>query len=715
MENEVKPLLQASDAPDLGPAPASFSLRPRGAVAAVSLLAVLVFVVFWPVLKAEFLNFDDPDFVTQNPHVLGGLSPGNIVWAFSSTYIYWQPLTWLSYMLDYHAYGLGAGGFHFTNLFLHALNSVLLFLILNRMTGNYWHSVFVAVLFAVHPLHVETVAWIAERKGVLSSLFWMLALGAYVRYAARPSPPRLAMVLLCYALGLTAKSMVITLPAVLLLLDFWPLQRLPICASERKAVESRIPMFPPQPWHRIVVEKLLFIPLAVGSAIITVSAQSHGGNVWSSQQYTPWLRVCHALVSYATYLRKTLLPFDLSVFYPHPITHPAWVVASSVVVLAAISIGAISQARRRYLLVGWLWFIVTLLPVIGLFQTGDQAMADRYTYLPLIGLFIILAWGGLDLVTLLRARPGFVVASPILVIAFWLPFTCGQVRYWKNTRALFEHALAVTPNNYVACAVLGEEWRRAGRLAEATTFLVRALEFRPNYFEGHTALADALRAGQKLDESVTHYDATLKLNPNYADALNGLGATLVLQGKPDEGLAYIERALRINPDLLPAHLNRALALQAVGRLAEAKAQFQEVLPYNTNAASALLGLGNAFLLQRKYADAFDCFAQLLQLQPDCVPALNRAAWLLATQGDPRIRNGREALRLAQRACDLTGNTNAHSLNTLAAAYAEIGQFDQAVATAQRALASAHAQSQPEVAGIIQKLLEMYQRKTPYRE
>jgi len=677
----------------------------------------MILAVFWPVLNAEFVNYDDTDFVTTNPSVVGGLTQENVAWAFTSTRVYWQPLTWLSYQVDAQLHGLNPRGFHLTNLVLHLLNSVLLLLALLRMTGALWRSAFVAALFALHPLHVESVAWVAERKGLLSSLFWMLALLAYAHHAARPSWGRFSLVALSYALGLMAKSMIVTLPAVLLLLDVWPLRRVRISPGSAAAgVETTVDSsFPAFTWRGVLLEKLFLLPLAIVSSALTIAAQSHAGAVWSNPIYTPGMRLAHVVVSYVAYLRKTFLPFDLTVFYPHPIVHPAWLVAVSLALLSAITAVVIWQTRRGWLPVGWLWFLGTLLPVIGFIQAGDQAMADRYTYIPLIGVFVILAWGGFDLLVDQRAPRMVLAGAATIAIGFCIVMTAAQVKTWKNTRTLFEHAVRVSPDNYVGYAVLGSLLAQEGRAVEAQQAFEHSLAIKPSYFEGRTVWADTLRAWQRLDEAIFQYREALKVNPSYADALGGLGSTLVLQGKPEEGLAQLERALQLNPQLHFARIHRALALQSLGRVAEANEQFNLVLRFNPGAINSLFGLGNSFLAQRRFTEAIQCYRQLIALQPDMVPALNRLAWLLATHSDDSVRNGTDALRFATRACELTANNDPLSLNSLAAAYAETGQFDQAVATAQRALDLATTSGQTQLAGILQKLVDLYKARTPYRE
>lgn len=532
----------------------------RRATAGIALgLGALVFLVFGPLLGAEFVNFDDPDFVLNNPRMRGGLSAGSMAWAFQATTPYWQPLTWLSYLLDVTLFGLNPRGFHFTNLLLHALNSALLFLALQRLTGSRMRSALAAALFAFHPLHVETVAWVAERKGALSSLFFLLALLAYAHHAAQPSWRRLVPVALCYALGLMAKSMVITLPAVLLLLDLWPLRRLHLGGDGTPGPSPAVS------WRQLLAEKLVLLPFALGSALVTLAAQGQGGHVWSGEHYTPAMRLAHGLVSYAVYLRKTLLPFDLTVFYPHPLTHAAGAVAGAILVLLAVSAAAIGLARRwPVLLAGWGWYLVMLLPVVGFLQTGDQAWADRYTYLPLIGIFLIAVWGGEAAARALGVGRRLQAAAALLAVCACAWLASAQARTWANTRTLFQHALRVTPDNYLAHAVLAHELARAQEPEEALQLYARALELKPAYFEGRTALGNLLAAQQRLPEAASNYVAALAINPDYADALSGLGNILLAQGRHTEALARFNRVVELQPDSLPA-LGRLAWLLATHR------------------------------------------------------------------------------------------------------------------------------------------------------
>jgi tetratricopeptide (TPR) repeat protein len=683
-------------------------------------LVLLTVAVFWRVGQHEFILYDDPDYVTQNLHVQRGLTADGLAWAFGQVrgeFTYWHPLTWVSHMVDCELFGLRPGPHHLENLFLHSANVVLLFSLVRRMTGALWPSAVLAALWAIHPLQVESVAWITERKNLLSAMFWLLTMGAYLRYAEKPSVGRYTWVFLGMALGLMTKPVLVTLPCVLLLLDFWPLQRCqPWTLRDSAAGEAGLPGCPGQPLGRILLEKLPLLALSAGSGLLTLVAHKQLGLIIGGESFPLGARLASALGAYGQYVGKTLVPAGLAVFYPHPGAPSTWqVVAGGFLVLGVLSVALWRARGAPWLLVGWCWLLGVLVPTIGIVQAGDQFAADRFMYLPLVGLLLALVWGGRALLLRVGAGPRTLAALAAGLVLACAVVSTVQVRHWRNTRALFEHALRVTSDNHLAHAVIGSLDGQEGRLADATAHFSQALAIKPNYFEGHTVFADVLRAQHKLDEAIVQYNEALRWSPAYADALNGLGATLVLQGKPQEGLAQIERALQLNPQLLSAQIHRALALQGLGRVAEATEEFNQVLRFNPGAINALFGLGNSFLARRRFTEAIQCYRQLLTIQPDTVPALNRLAWLLATHKDDSVRQGADALRFATRACQLTANNDPLSLNSLAAAYAEIGQFDQAVATAQRALDLATASGQTSLAGILQKLVDLYKAKTPYRE
>jgi tetratricopeptide (TPR) repeat protein len=556
-------------------------------------LTIAILAVFWQVQNNGFVNFDDGKYVTENRHVQEGLSWDGFVWALTTTHAnFWHPLTWLSHMLDCQLYGLNPGGHHFTNLLLHIANTLLLFLILQRMTGAMWQSAFVAALFALHPLHVESVAWASERKDVLSTLFWILTIGAYVRYVEHPGLNRYLLVFLSFVLGLMAKPMLVTLPFVLLLLDYWPFGRLQLKASAN-ATHVQIQKPSNTNYHserviRLLVEKVPLLVFAAASSIPAFLAQQHGGATKSLALFPLEGRVANALLSYLIYIGKMIWPQNLTVFYPHPgSTVPTWKVALAGLLLLSVTVWVIRTAKAHpYLLVGWLWYLGTLVPVIGLVQVGDHAMADRYTYVPLIGLFIMLAWGLPHVAARWPRRKIVFVTSTAGFLSILMVYSWFQVRHWKNSVTLFEHALRVTNNNPLAHTDLGVALAGQGKLVQAIWHYSEALRIKPDYLEARINLGGALARQGRLDEAIDHYLEALRIKPDFADAHYNLGNALTRHGKPDDAIAHYLEALRIQPDDAEAYNNLGIALAKQQRMAEAIACFQQALRVKPDFANA---------------------------------------------------------------------------------------------------------------------------------
>jgi hypothetical protein len=513
-----------------------------------SLLVLLVLAVFLQVGNHSFVNFDDPQYVYENPHVQRGLTKESLAWAFTSTgQANWHPLTWLSHMTDVELFGLDAGWHHRVSVLFHLLNTVLLFLVLQRMTGGLWQSAFVAGLFGVHPLHVESVAWVAERKDVLSAFFWMLSLWAYAAYAERKGAARYGLVVSFFFLGLLSKPMVVTLPFVLLLLDYWPLGRM-------------------NRFLDLLAEKAPLFLLSVGSCAATYAAQQREGAIPPADLFPLAVRVANAVVSYVRYLGKTVWPASLTVFYPHPWrtadSIPFLAVAGASTGLVALTALALRDAMRRpYLLVGWFWFVGTLIPVIGLVQVGGQAMADRYTYLPLIGLFIMVAWGIPDLLDRWRLRTRLAGAAGGVVLLALAAGAWFQVSHWKNSVALFGHAARVSSPNALAHYYLGNALGAEGRTDEAIFQYLQALTVNPYYFEARYNLANALETAGRNEDAIANYREVLRLKPGLAEAHNNLGIALADTGRLEEAISHFREALRLAPGSADAIRNLGLALE----------------------------------------------------------------------------------------------------------------------------------------------------------
>ena len=538
----------------------------RSYLVVVPLLVALVIIVFWQTLGDPFSSYDDDKYVTANPHVQAGLTKESIVWAFTSAHASnWHPLTWISHMLDCQVYGMNPMGHHLTNLLFHIANTLLLFLVLSRMTKSIWRSAFVAALFGIHPLRVESVAWVAERKDVLSTFFFMLTVLSYVWYVKRPNVGRYPLVLALFAFGLMAKPMLVTLPFILLLLDYWPLGRFQ--SKGKKAMEGS--------WTgwKLIWEKAPLFALSAASSVATYLAQRLGGAVRELDQYPLGIRVANTLVAYISYIRKMIWPSDLAVFYPHPGKGlPEWQVVGTGLLLAGIFVLVIRAWRRRpYLAVGWLWYIGTLIPVIGLVQVGLQGMADRYSYVPLIGLFIMIAWGVPDLMSRKGRAPraGYLavlagLAVCALTVCAWI-----QVGYWRGDVALFSHAIEVTRDNAIAHNNLGRALKIQGKFDEAFYHYREALRIAPRYADAQYNFANALMRRGKIDEAIAHYYEAIKLNPKSAEAHNNLANTLASQGRTEEAFQECQEAIRLKPDLAKAHNNLAIMHYAKGRYAEA--------------------------------------------------------------------------------------------------------------------------------------------------
>jgi tetratricopeptide (TPR) repeat protein len=744
----------------------------RAALPIVLFLATLA--VFSRSSACGFVNYDDELYVTRNPHVAVGLTRQSAAWALTATDASnWHPATWLSLQLDSSIYGPNRPwGFHLTNVLLHAANTVLLYWVLWRMTGAEWRCALAAALFGLHPLHVESVAWVAERKDVLSTFFGLLAVGAYAGYAVRPRAGGYVGVLLCLALSLAAKPMFVTLPALLLLLDYWPLRRTAL------------------PWTRLLAEKLPLVAVAAASAAVTLFAQAKGGSVNSLGDIPLAWRVQAALVAYVGYLGKAFWPAYLAPFYPHPGgTLSWWQSVAAGLLLAAVTAAVLAAARRRpYLALGWLWYLIALVPVIGLVQVGWQGMADRYTYVPLIGPFIAVSWGLADLVGRWRVAAAAVAAAGLSACAAlsWI-----QVGYWHDSLTLWNHTLQGREDNLVAHYCLGLALADQGRTDAAVAHYRRSLELKPDHPEAHYALAQAFLQHGQYGEAIRHLEATLTLKPRYAEAENnlglayqqrgdfeeaarhytaaleieprlaaarhnlhqvaatlngraqmlfarqdldgavvqyraalradpaytqaydGLGLTLLQQGKTPDALDQFAAALRANPGDADAYYNQGLARCLQGNLGAARDCFWRALERHPTMGKCYYALGHVLLDAGEADRAREAFRRARYLDPAWPPDADRFARTLSTHPDSKVRNGELALLLARQVCEATDSGQAEFLDTLAAACAETGRFAEAESAACRAVELA-AGSPEQVAGIRHRL-ELYRKRLPFHD
>jgi protein O-mannosyl-transferase len=583
----------------------------------VALLIAATVAVFAGVATHEFIALDDDTYITKNSMVQAGLSWTSLKWAFTTFACgYWQPLTWISHMIDWQLYGLNAGHHLLTNLALHTVATLLLFLALKDMSGQMWRSAVVAALFAVHPLHVESVAWAAERKDVLSGFFCMLTLWLYGGYVRDPSARKRYLVLASFALGLLAKPMLVSLPVLLLLLDYWPLHRL-----------SR----------NSVLEKLPFFAFSAGSVVVTWFGGVSSDAVKPLAGLSVLARLGNAVMSYAQYLRQTVWPAELAVYYPfRPVPLASAAAIALVLVLATAGVIAVKR-RHPWLLTGWLWYGVSLVPVIGIIQVGGQARADRFTYIPLVGIFMAVVWEVAGLVDRRVVwRRAAACGTAVLLLGFgWVAHA--QVGLWKSSVVLFEHALAVTTDNDMIENNLGSVLLDAGKVDEAVTHFSNAARIRPDYTDAQLNLGLALGRQGKLEEALAAYDNALKLHPDGADIYFGRGVALARTGRFAEALADFEKTARLDPGYFQAHANAGLVLMKLGRQAEAIPHFREAARLNPGSAQAHNNLGDALASTGLYEEARQQFLLALQIDPGLQPARRNLERLPPAPSTPRPR------------------------------------------------------------------------------
>jgi tetratricopeptide (TPR) repeat protein len=679
-------------------------------------LLLAIWFVFGKTLHHEFVNFDDDLHVYENSTVRAGLTAHGIVWAFTHTVASnWHPLTTISHMLDWQLYGLNAGGHHLTNVVLHAMTAILLFLVLGQLTAAYWPSAFVAALFALHPLRVESVAWVTERKDVLSGLFFMLTLAAYVRYVESPqsrvhgpestvqspesekavqsSTPKefgvqfkiqsplstlqvsrsalrwYCLTVVFFVLGLMSKPMLVTLPLVLLLLDYWPLARFQPAAGDRFFIS-----------RQLLVEKIPLLVLSVAMAIGTLLFQAES---MPTLRIPLSFRITNSLVSAALYCWQLFFPFHLAVLYPLPrAAYPYWQIALALFLLGALTLIAFrSRKKRPYLFVGWLWYLIMLLPVSGLIQVGAQAHADRFTYLPEIGLCLAITWS----LAVWSARWHFpralLGAGAAIILAALAVAARVQTTYWRDSESLWNHTLACTTRNAVA----------------------------------ENNLAAFLLGKGQLDDALTHASAAAEIDPLYEDAETSIGLILASRGQLNDAIPHYRQALRIKPGFVPALINLGAALMQTGQVDEAIDRLQEALKARPDRADIHSDLGSALLLKGETEAAVAHYQRALELRPDYLGDKSNLAWVLATSSNPGVRNGSRAIQLAQEANQLSGGKDLRVLHVLAAAYAEGGRFPDAIATAEQALRLADAAAEADWRQRLEGETNLYHASKPLRE
>jgi len=635
-------------------------------------LAVIVWVVFGQTLGAGFINYDDPDTVSRNANVIAGLNMKGIEWAFTHTVVSrWAPLTAISHMADCQLYGLWAGGHLLTNVLLHTATTILLFLVLWQMTAALWRSAFVAAVFAVHPLHVEAVSWVSVRGDVLCAFFFVLTLGAYLHYVRKPGASmRYWTVALLFALGLMAKSMLVTLPFVLLLLDYWPLHRFPRVLTKANFSAAA---------RRLVVEKIPLFALVVVSSVATVIAQ--GKAVATVEDHSVIYRLCNALVSYVIYLRQMVYPAGLAIPYLDPVNHaPVAGAIPAMALLAAISYGAyLCRGKQPWVITGWLWYLGMLVPVIGITQISYYTHADRYTYLPQIGLYILVTWGVTDLCASLRHRQLLLAGLPPAVIVALIFCSRIQTSYWHDSETLWQRAIACTADNYVAHNNLGNALLEKGEATQAIPHLQKALEIKPEYPEAENNLGKALAHEGKEDQAISCYEKAIETRPDFAEAQNNLGTALLKKGRADEAIAHYQKAIGIKPDLAELHYGLGNALLQKGEVNEALGSYKKSLELNPGYAEARYGMGLALFQNGKVDEAVESYQKAIENNPDYADPENNLGNVLMQKGEID-----QAILHYQRAAEIKPGLAAIRYN-LGGALLQKGRMDEAVASYQKAV------------------------------
>jgi protein O-mannosyl-transferase len=644
-------------------------------------LVILTAAAYWQVGGFEFVRYDDDKYIMENPVVRNGLSVEGIRWAFSSfEHSNWHPLTWLSHMLDVQLFGLDAGRHHQVNLLFHILNSLILFFVLQRMTGALWKSGFVAALFALHPLHVESVAWIAERKDLLSAFFFLLTLLAYQSYARRQGPWNYLLVVVLFVLGLLSKPMVVTLPFVLLLLDFWPLGRLQFTPSDDSApaegaAGKRILMLI-KANRGLFLEKIPLLALSAMSCVVTIAAQR---SAMKPLEAVPLdARILNAIVTYAEYIYRLFVPVDLAVLYPYRSVTAGQVLAAAIL-LAAVTVLVVYRRKNRSLMVGWLWYLGTLVPVIGLVQVGVQASADRYTYIPFIGLFILLTWLAADLSARLPCRAAVLTAGALLILAGLAAATVSQTRHWVNSETLFAHALQATKDNYVVHSNYGAWLAGQGRTEDAIRHYNEALRIKPDDGESRYNLANALVRQAKYPEAISRYREVLQAVPDHLMARNNLALCLIQTGDRRAAIEQFEEILRVNPGFEAAKQNLAMLRVAEEKAKRPAGELPAPGPADGIALEENMRLGQEAVKQGDLDSAVSHFRGAVRSNPNHVPARIGLGLALAYKGDidGAIQQFRAAIRLDPN--------NADVQNSLGVALMQKGQLDEAQTHLQRAI------------------------------
>jgi tetratricopeptide (TPR) repeat protein len=637
------------------------------------LLIVLTLITYWQVKNYAFINYDDDKYITENRHVITGLKLDNIKWAFQSTYASnWHPLAWLSLMVDAQLFGLNAGYYHLTNLFLHILNTLLLLLILYKMTGALGRSTLVAALFALHPLHIESVAWVTERKDVLSMFFMLLTLWAYIHYIQKPDYKRYSLIFVAFALGLMTKPILVTLPFVLLLLDYWPLQRFSL--RNEKNIDS---VLTTKTAAALIYEKIPLFFLTGLSIALTIIAQR--AEIEFMQSIPALLRVENALVAYCGYIFKMIWPVSLGVLYPHSAYIPLWKVSVSAILLATVSGIAIYTIKKMpYIAVGWFWYLGTMVPVIGIVQVGVQSMADRYTYIPLIGLFIILAWFLSDALEKIPYKKYIIATVSAVIVLLLVTLSWSQLKYWKNSHELLTHTLEVTRDNYTMHCNLAVLLAGQGDSKAAEFHYLEALKINPDDKDTNINFGNLLVRQGRLDEAIERYINAIKSKPNFAKAYNNLGIAYVQRGDRQKAIEQFSTAVKINPSYLDAQNNLKMALLQK-QVKESASTKQSADSEDISTFSGQMMVGTSLMKKGDLDGAIKHFQEALKIEPENINAHVSMGLALGYKRnfDGAISHFRTAIKINPRIPEI--------YNSLAVALAYTGKTDKAIAQLNKAL------------------------------
>lgn len=657
-------------------------------------LILVCVAIYGRTLTHDFISYDDPSYITQNHLIKQGFSPEGLRSAFTTPHSYnWHPLTTLSHMLDCQLFGSEqAAGHHAVNLVLHTASVVVLFFVLRQMSGSVWPSALVAALFAVHPLGVESIAWVSERKNILSTLLWFVTMAAYVRYVRRSTVGNYLLVAISMTLGMMSKQMLVTLPCTLLLLDYWPLGRIQFgekpSRNEKQSSKTA--------WA-LVIEKIPLFAISVLGSALVLWAQGH--TQISLDRLPLAARIENSLITYVAYLGKFLWPIGLIVYYPLRTANlsPDEMVSglfpaaalSGVVLLVIFAVCIRQRLKRPYLIVGWLWYLGTLVPVIGIVQVGHQSMADRYTYIPLVGIHIMLAWLAAEFVKKHAAARTWIVSA----VAVWLVVLGAaafkQVGYWQDSKTLFTYVLNVNEDNAIAQHAIAESLYDEGEYEQAEYHIKRAIELRPSEPRPYVSLGYVYYRQRIFGPALENFNRGISIHPRHAFAFNGRGLVYLSVGQFDKAKADLERALELEPysEIVQHNMQLALgqsALQA-GDLATAESHFQQAVLLNDEESSSRVFLGMIAAAGGRTTEALKFYRQALALEPDSIEANINLANLLITAPEPALRNASEAIRFAERACRETEFNRPDLLNTLAAAYFTAGRIPDALQVVQRAL------------------------------